>query len=412
MRFVARPPSRLLIASMTLYLLSRAPATLAAPANDHCADATVISSLPFTETIDTTGQTRDPEDQLVCAGNTGTNVWYTYTPGHAIALCTRTAGSNYELTHLPLAGGCQGQRVPEASTCSSRDTLNFAAAAHAPLFVDLSQDSGDNHGGLLTFTLANAADDTDRDGIHDCDDDCPYTPDPAQIDSDHDGVGDACDPCLGPGHDLDGDGLCGYRDNCPTVANPDQADADGDGFGDACGDTCPAYGTVDADGDGWCDDTFDNCPTVANPSQADADGDGIGDACDPCFGDGQTPTATACAASTTTVPASPIPTKPTRTATASATPATGVPGTAPSTPTATAPATRATTARPYPTPISATATGTPSATPAIPAPPCRSPSPSTTPTATAAPTSVTPAATTRPTAARRRSLARSTAPRC
>jgi hypothetical protein len=59
--------------------------------------------------------------------------------------------------------------------------------------------------------------------------------------------------------DSDRDGVADCNDNCPTIANPDQLDTDGDGVGNAC----------------------DNCPNKANPDQADSDSDGIGDACEP-----------------------------------------------------------------------------------------------------------------------------------
>ena len=62
-----------------------------------------------------------------------------------------------------------------------------------------------------------AAGDVDRDGdgVVDCQDVCPFLPDPGQADQDGDGVGDGCD-------------------NCPAVPNPDQVDSDRDGAGDAC----------------------------------------------------------------------------------------------------------------------------------------------------------------------------------
>ncbi len=81
------------------------------------------------------------------------------------------------------------------------------------------------------------------------------------VDSDGDGVLDDGDGDGIPGnHPCSSGGWLGCDDNCPLTPNPDQIDADGDGDGDAC----------------------DNCPTVANPDQADADLDDIGDACDPC----------------------------------------------------------------------------------------------------------------------------------
>jgi hypothetical protein len=82
--------------------------------------------------------------------------------------------------------------------------------------------------------------DTDKDGIVDIKDNCPFEPNPGQVNSDSDSRGDLCD-------------------NCPADDNEDQKDGDGDGVGDPC----------------------DLCPQVKDPSQADMDKDFIGDACDP-----------------------------------------------------------------------------------------------------------------------------------
>jgi len=59
--------------------------------------------------------------------------------------------------------------------------------------------------------------DSDGDGVHDIDDDCPLQATVTQADRDHDGRGDVCD-------------------NCPDLPNPGQEDADGNGIGDACQD--------------------------------------------------------------------------------------------------------------------------------------------------------------------------------
>ncbi len=73
------------------------------------------------------------------------------------------------------------------------------------------------------------------------------------------------------GADSDGDGIIDCEDNCPNTPNSDQADCDGDGKGDAC--------EADSDGDGIPDDC-DNCPNTSNPDQEDKDDDGVGAACD------------------------------------------------------------------------------------------------------------------------------------
>src|SRR5262245_52800294 len=78
-----------------LAVLAWAGAARAAPANDHCDDATVVTDLPFTDVISTSDATRDSEDPLVCSINVGSNVWYRYTSTRARTLCVRTALSDY-----------------------------------------------------------------------------------------------------------------------------------------------------------------------------------------------------------------------------------------------------------------------------------------------------------------------------
>ena len=84
--------------------------------------------------------------------------------------------------------------------------------------------------------------------------------------------------------DTDSDGIHDNEDNCPSDYNPNQEDGDCDGIGDVCDVLTDCIAGVDCDDD--CDGFYnqnDNCPITPNPLQLDTfppQGNGIGDACD------------------------------------------------------------------------------------------------------------------------------------
>jgi RHS repeat-associated protein len=112
--------------------------------------------------------------------------------------------------------------------------------------------------------------DSDKDGIKDTTDNCPFAFNPKQEDADGDRAGNVCDNCIEPNPDQldsDEDGRGDFCDNCDFKSNFDQIDTDGDGYGDTC-DNCKLTANSQRDANG-----------VLLP-QVDTDNDGIGDVCE------------------------------------------------------------------------------------------------------------------------------------
>ena len=273
-------------------------------ANDACGAPTVITSIPFSDSIDSSFATPGPQDDLSCCNNPNVNsVWYAYTPVVSSTVTIDTFGSEYQEFLDVLAGTCEQKQ----NVACGINSVTFAACAGKQYLIEMGGNCGPGTRLLSVHVNSTPLGDSDGDGPDDCADNCPLAFNPGQADTDGDGFGDACDNCAGSGQsDADGDGVCDQLDNCRLRPNPDQADADGDHVGDAC-DNCPAVpnsvqldsdgnGVGDAcalcplyhdnDGDNVCDES-DNCPSQRNPDQADADGDGFGNACDFCDGTGQ-----------------------------------------------------------------------------------------------------------------------------
>jgi hypothetical protein len=136
-------------------LLATAPAALAQPANDDFATATVINSVPFGTTEDTSQATSDPSDPSECSNNG--SVWFAYTPPSNVTIQADTFGSSYD-TVLSAWTGTQGA----LSVVACNDDFNglqsqvtFPATGGTTYYfmVGICCGTGRNGGGSLTFSV-------------------------------------------------------------------------------------------------------------------------------------------------------------------------------------------------------------------------------------------------------------------
>jgi len=171
---------------------------------------------------------------------------------------------------------CDDHTVTDNAELSGHDYTGLAPGTYR---FEVYAIDAINHLGPVTSWVWEVIADADLDGIPDAADNCPFDPNPAQVDTDGDGLGDECDNCPDDVNvsqiDADGDGVGDDCDNCPDDQNVTQVDSDGDGYGDTC-DVCPGVDDglqADADGDGEysCTDCDDTDPLLHNQ---DTDGDG------------------------------------------------------------------------------------------------------------------------------------------
>jgi len=131
-----------------------AAAQAATAPNDGFAAATVITSLPFSTTEDTSQATSDPSDPSGCSNNA--SVWFSFTPSSDIQLEADTIGSGYN-TVVSVWTGTQGALSPVA--CDSHGTvtkITFAASAGTTYYFMVAQCCGDGGtgGGNLQFSVS------------------------------------------------------------------------------------------------------------------------------------------------------------------------------------------------------------------------------------------------------------------
>jgi hypothetical protein len=133
-------------------------------ANDECVTATVISSIPFTDIVNTTLATNNPADpRLGCNfdGNQtdGNTVWYVWTPPHDITVNISTDGSTepdgdpLDTVHGVFTGTCGALTEVACVDVGLTDNLTFAAKGGVTYFIKFGEFLGGVGGGNLVVTV-------------------------------------------------------------------------------------------------------------------------------------------------------------------------------------------------------------------------------------------------------------------
>jgi hypothetical protein len=134
------------------------------PANDECAGATLVSSIPFTDSVDTTTATSNPADpSLSCNGNgaqtDGNTVWYAWTPAQDITVnistvgSTRPTGSPLDTAHGVFTGSCGNLTQVACVDVGLTDDLIFEASAGVTYYIKVGEFLDGVGGGNLEFTV-------------------------------------------------------------------------------------------------------------------------------------------------------------------------------------------------------------------------------------------------------------------
>jgi hypothetical protein len=116
----------LLAATALVLPFTSSTAAATPPPNDDFDNATVISSLPFSDEIDTSGATT-AQDDPDCTGQ-GPTVWYSFTPAAEMWIDVNTFGSSYPTT-LSLYFGSRGSLWQHSCTASGEPHLQFPVSA-------------------------------------------------------------------------------------------------------------------------------------------------------------------------------------------------------------------------------------------------------------------------------------------
>jgi hypothetical protein len=122
------------------------------PPNDNCSTPHAITTLPFSDTLDTTLATTSPGDPINCAGNQGSNsVWYSLQATSNTVIGVDTSASNYDTILSVFTGACGSLSQVACNddfgnNLGNRSMLTFQAQAGNVYLIEVTGKSG---GGML-----------------------------------------------------------------------------------------------------------------------------------------------------------------------------------------------------------------------------------------------------------------------
>lgn len=138
---------------------SATPAFAAAPTNDTYAGRTVVSGLPFSDQVDTTGATTDADDDAIAAQCLGVpaydaTVWYAITPASDTGVVVDVSGSSYS-AGVFVATGSPGNWAMVACGPGATGWSATAGTTYFAIAFD-DQTDGSGNGGVLNITIDTA----------------------------------------------------------------------------------------------------------------------------------------------------------------------------------------------------------------------------------------------------------------
>ena len=135
------------------------------PTNDDCANATVVGSLPFTETLDATGATNDGGFVTSCSPGMNDGVWYTFTTVDAGTIDVAISGVIGWNAEVALYTGSCGaftcvSSIDNTGTGGNETLSGVTVAAATQYWINIGHYSGVNDDFEGPFTIDISTSDT------------------------------------------------------------------------------------------------------------------------------------------------------------------------------------------------------------------------------------------------------------